>query len=102
MAIFIGESSYHSKEGAIEAGMDAGKALSFSYPKDAVSLLQKELRKGDLVMLKSRSNDHLSRLLFAQVGKVECWRPTCPERFLCDICWRLGCDSSDMAKISPL
>jgi len=102
LAIFIGESSYHSKEGAIRAGMDAGKAFSFSYPKDAVSLLQKELRKGDLVMLKSRSNDHLSRLLFAQVGKVECWRPTCLERFLCDICWRLGCDTSDMAKIRPL
>jgi len=102
LAIFIGEHSHHSRIGAIQAGMDTSKALNFSYPQDALSLLQKELREGDLVMLKSRSNDHFSRLLFAQVGEVLCWRPTCPERFLCDICWQLGCDKSDMARIKPV
>jgi UDP-N-acetylmuramoyl-tripeptide--D-alanyl-D-alanine ligase len=102
LAIFIGEHSYHSREAAIQAGLGSRKALSFSYPQDAVSVLKRELGEGDLVMLKSRSNDHLSRLLFAQVGEVVCWRPTCPERFLCDICWRLGCDSCDMAKIKPV
>ena len=102
LAIFIGEHSYHSQRAAVEAGLDSNKALSFSYPQDAVSLLRKELREGDLVLLKSRSSDHFSRLLFAQVGEVLCWRPTCPERFLCDICWRLGCDRSHTARIEPV
>jgi len=102
LAIFIGEYSHYSREAAIQSGLDPASALIFSYPQDAVSRVKKELRKGDLVLLKSRSNDHLSRLLFAQVGDVLCWRPTCQERFLCDICWRLGCNGSDMAKIKPV
>ncbi|MGW8180050.1 MAG: Mur ligase family protein, partial [bacterium] len=37
LAIFIGESSHHSKHGAAKAGMDASKVFTFSYPRDAVS-----------------------------------------------------------------
>jgi UDP-N-acetylmuramoyl-tripeptide--D-alanyl-D-alanine ligase len=102
LAIFIGEHSHHSRDGAIHAGLDPEKVLNFAFVFDAVSALKKILRRGDLVLLKSRSTDHFSRLLFAQVGEVSCWKPTCPERFLCDICWQLGCDEADMKKLKPL
>ena len=102
LAVFVGEHSHHSQQAAVRAGLTSSTALNFAQPKDASDFLKGELRDGDLVLLKSRANDHLSRLLFAQVGEVLCWRPTCPERLLCDICWRLGCRPSDMAKIEPV
>lgn len=101
LAIFIGEYSHYSRDGAVQAGLDPARAFHFAYLRDAVPIVRKSLRPGDLVLLKSRSNDHLSRLLFAQIGRISCWRPACPERFLCDICWQLGCDESDMKKIAP-
>jgi len=102
LAIFVGEYSHYSRNAALQAGLDPKRVLNFTYPQDAVSSLKEELREGDLVLLKARSNDHLSRLLFAQVGNVLCWRTSCPERFLCDICWRLGCEESDMKRIQIL
>jgi UDP-N-acetylmuramoyl-tripeptide--D-alanyl-D-alanine ligase len=101
-AIFIGEHSHYSRDGAIQAGLAPERTHSFPHLRNAVPVLKKELRRGDLVLLKSRSNDHFSRLLFAQVGEVSCWLPSCPKRFLCDICWQLGCDESDMKKIREI
>ena len=43
-------------------------------------------RKGDLVMLKGRSSDHLSRIFFAQFGAIGCWKEKCSRRYVCDLC----------------
>jgi hypothetical protein len=56
---------------------------------DAARLLGQELREGDLVFLKGRATDHLSRILFAQLGPIGCWRSPCPVRSVCDLCWNL-------------
>ncbi len=61
--------------------------LSFD---DATSFLKAELRQGDLVLLKGRSTDHVSRLFFAQMGKVQCRKNPCDKTMLCDGCWELG------------
>jgi UDP-N-acetylmuramoyl-tripeptide--D-alanyl-D-alanine ligase len=48
------------------------------------------LAPGDLVLLKGRTSDHISRLAFAQLGRVDCWKVTCRKWIACDECWELG------------
>jgi UDP-N-acetylmuramoyl-tripeptide--D-alanyl-D-alanine ligase len=57
---------------------------------DAAVFLRRELRAGDLALLRGRNCDHLSRLYFALLGDVDCHVPTCDKRHPCDECARLG------------
>ena len=34
-------------------------------------------------------SDHLSRILFAQLGSIGCWTETCRIHRICDLCTRL-------------
>jgi hypothetical protein len=43
-------------------------------------------REGDLVFLKGRTSDHMSRTLFAQFGTIGCWKHHCTIRRLRDVC----------------
>ena len=45
-----------------------------------------ELREGDLVLLKGRTTDHLSRVFFAQFGPIGCWKTVCHKTINCDFC----------------
>ena len=51
---------------------------------------RRELRAGDLVLLKGRGTDHLARLFFAQFGPLACWKHPCHFQIICDICPQLG------------
>ena len=65
-------------------------AQGFLRFEDAAEFLRRELRAGDLALLRGRACDHLSRLYFALLGEVNCHVPTCDSRRPCDECARLG------------
>ena len=90
MCVFIGEKSAYGERRAIEAGISAGKVFDFLLPEQAAEFLRTELRAGDLVLLRGLSGDHLTRIVFAQLGSVECWKMKCRKRGICDTCPELG------------
>ncbi|UCF38393.1 MAG: UDP-N-acetylmuramoyl-tripeptide--D-alanyl-D-alanine ligase [Acidobacteriota bacterium] len=102
IAVFVGPSAHHSREAALREGMPDEACHYFTNPQAAAEHLKSLLIAEDLVLLKGRINQHLSRLIFDQVAPVRCWRPTCPERFLCDICWRLGLSRSEIERIKAI
>jgi UDP-N-acetylmuramoyl-tripeptide--D-alanyl-D-alanine ligase len=65
-------------------------AHGFMRFEDAAEFLRRELRAGDLALLRGLNCDHLSRLYFALLGDVDCRVPRCDERRPCDRCARLG------------
>lgn len=89
LAIFVSDHGQHAVRAAVEAGMEAAHCHHVSNLEKAAGLLRAELRAGDLVFLKGRSTDHLSRLLFAQFGPIGCWKAVCRVRSVCDLCSRL-------------
>ena len=90
MCVFVGEKSAYGKRRAIEAGFEPGNVFNFLLPKQAAEFLRCELRGGDLVLLRGLVRDHLTRLVFAQLGSVECWKTNCARRGICDTCPELG------------
>jgi UDP-N-acetylmuramoyl-tripeptide--D-alanyl-D-alanine ligase len=91
LAIFISKHhGHHAVKAAIASGMKLGGALSFADLFEAANYLKAELREGDLVLLKGRTTDHLSRLVFAQFGAISCWKTKCSKRIMCDYCTELG------------
>jgi UDP-N-acetylmuramoyl-tripeptide--D-alanyl-D-alanine ligase len=88
-ALFVSDSGHHAVRAAIAAGMDPAQCRHVLDPLTAAELLREELRAGDLVFLKGRMSDHLSRVLFAQFGEIGCWVETCGLRYLCDVCPKL-------------
>ena len=91
-AVFIGGHAHHAVSGAVAAGMDPTQCKDFVDLKDAAQWLTAFLQEGDLVFLKGRTTDHLSRVLFAQFGDIDCWKHNCSVRRLCDVCTRLQPD----------
>ncbi len=89
-AVFVGERSLYAKRAAVDAGMQPEQVRSFFTVEEASSFLKKELQSGDLVMLKGRTSDHLSRIFLAQLGSVTCTLETCRRQYLCDRCSQLG------------
>lgn len=89
LAVFIGEHGRNAVRQAVASGMKPECALSFTDLQSAARYLKSELRPGDLVLLKGRSSDHLSRIFFAQFGAIGCWKPKCSRRFVCDLCEEL-------------
>ena len=97
VAVFIGIAADGGVRGAIAAGMPATDAFAFESLKTAADFLRRELRRGDLVLLKGRTTDHTARLFFAQLGDVSCWKE-CKKTMLCDTCWELGISRKDAAR----
>ncbi|HUQ19890.1 MAG TPA: UDP-N-acetylmuramoyl-tripeptide--D-alanyl-D-alanine ligase [Gemmatimonadaceae bacterium] len=89
-AVFIGEIADYGKRRAIEAGLSADSVHAFDSLRPAAEFLRTELRSGDVVLLKGRTTDHATRIFFAQLGEVGCWKADCRKRMLCDTCWELG------------
>jgi UDP-N-acetylmuramoyl-tripeptide--D-alanyl-D-alanine ligase len=88
--VFVGEASPYGKRRALEAGMAADNVHHFLLPRQAADFLRAELGAGDLVLLRGRGRDHLSRIVFAQAGTVDCWKINCQKRGTCDNCSELG------------
>ena len=84
--VFIGEHGGHGVAAAVEAGMDPGQVWHFYDIEAAANHMKKEVRRGDLVLLRGRATDHLSRIYLAMTGEVGCWRNTCERLTLCDGC----------------
>jgi UDP-N-acetylmuramoyl-tripeptide--D-alanyl-D-alanine ligase len=90
VGVFVGEGAAKTARNAVRAGMDPGKAFSFQSLQQAVEFLKRELRSGDLVLVKGRTVDKLSRLSLALTREVTCWRVTCKLREQCDFCSELA------------
>jgi len=101
LAIFVGGSAHHAVRGAMDQGMARSACHAFASLEDAAALLRRELRDGDLVFIKGRATDHLSRILFAQFGPIGCWLYSCPVRRPCDLCDRLQPSFALGAALSP-
>ncbi len=98
VALFIGELADYGKRRAIEAGLKPDAAHAFPELRSAAGFLRSELRSGDLVLLKGRTGDHATRIFFAQLGEISCWKIDCRKRMLCDTCWELGMIPDDMRR----
>ena len=89
LAVFVGDHGHHAARAAAQAGMDQTACRVIPNLQLAAAFLKRELREGDLVFLKGRATDHLSRILFAQFGPIGCWTETCRIHRICDLCTRL-------------
>jgi UDP-N-acetylmuramoyl-tripeptide--D-alanyl-D-alanine ligase len=88
--VFLGEHAKHGVRAAISAGMPPENVHGFMGFEAAVAFLRAELRPGDLVLLRSRFCDDLSRLYFGLIGTVDCRKTNCDRMVLCDLCPELG------------
>jgi UDP-N-acetylmuramoyl-tripeptide--D-alanyl-D-alanine ligase len=95
-AVFIGELADYGRRRAIEAGLSPDSVHAFPSLRPAAEFLRGELRTGDLMLLKGRTTDHATRIYFALLGPVGCWKEYCPKRMLCDICWELDVTPAQM------
>jgi UDP-N-acetylmuramoyl-tripeptide--D-alanyl-D-alanine ligase len=90
LALFVGESAAYGRRRAIEAGMPAEQAREFRTLEEAARFLRAELGRGDLLLLKGRTTDHVTRVYHALIGTIECWKVACGRYTPCDRCWELG------------
>lgn len=90
VVVFVSDGSDYAARQAVRAGMAPGTVHHFCSPRQAAEFLRMELRSGDLVLLKGQTKDHLSRIYFAQLGTIECWKINCGRRYVCDACEFLG------------
>lgn len=89
-AVSVGDHARHARRAALDAGMDPAGFPHVVRLQDTAAWPRDSLGPGDLVFLEARATDHLSRILFAQVGEIACWRSTCEIRRPCDDCSQLG------------
>ncbi|MEW6752944.1 MAG: UDP-N-acetylmuramoyl-tripeptide--D-alanyl-D-alanine ligase [Candidatus Latescibacterota bacterium] len=89
LVLFVGPHAHHGVAGALAAGMSPERVVGIAELPAAAAYLRALLRPGDVVLLKGRSTDHLSRIVFALQGTVGCWRTRCDRRILCDLCDQL-------------
>ena len=90
LAVFVGNNHEHATRGALNGGMPYPNVHGFAELRVGADFLRRELREGDLVLLKGQCTDHLSRIYFALRGPVNCWTNDCKLRDLCDFCATLG------------
>jgi UDP-N-acetylmuramoyl-tripeptide--D-alanyl-D-alanine ligase len=58
----------------------------FSSWREAAAWLASVCRKGDLMLIRGYTSDHLSRIFYALHGPVACSKETCERLCLCDLC----------------
>ena len=102
VAIFVGEHAHHAVKAAVTAGMHPDSVHGFTNLLTAAEHLKSELRHGDLVLLRGRTTDHLSRICFAQFGAIGCWKTHCGKTIVCDHCDELrpGFDLQIVKKVA--
>jgi UDP-N-acetylmuramyl pentapeptide synthase len=86
VAVFTSPHGGHALRAALEAGMDRSSCHHIPDLARAAEFLKCELREGDLVFVKGRATDHLSRVVFAQYGSIGCWTTSCRIHRICDVC----------------
>ncbi|MDA0207698.1 MAG: UDP-N-acetylmuramoyl-tripeptide--D-alanyl-D-alanine ligase [Acidobacteria bacterium] len=88
--IFVGPQADLAASLARQAGMDASLVHGFQDLREAAARLPSIVGLGDVVLLRGRSIDHLTRLVYAQFGRVSCWKTDCSIIRECDYCEQLG------------
>jgi len=86
VAVFVSPHGGHARRAALEAGIDPSSCHHIPDLARAAEFLKCELRDGDLVFVKGRATDHLSRVVFAQYGSIGCWTTSCRIHRICDVC----------------
>lgn len=89
LVVFIGEHGHHGVRAAINAGLAPESCYHTQDLQEAAEILQRELRDGDLVFVKGKMTDHLSRVVFAQYGPIGCRTTACRLRPVCESCDQL-------------
>jgi UDP-N-acetylmuramoyl-tripeptide--D-alanyl-D-alanine ligase len=92
VAVFVGAHAPHALKAAVASGMRPDRVFGFTNLRAAAEFLKTELRSGDLVLLRGRTTEHLSRLFFAQFGPIGCWKIDCRKTISCDFCEELRPD----------
>ena len=99
-AVFIGEQAEYARRRAIDAGLSPEAVHAFPSIQGAAEFLKTELRSGDVMLLKGRTTDHATRIFFAQIGTVKCWKEYCGKRMLCDMCPELGLTREELGEFA--
>ena len=86
LAVFVSEHAHYAIKSAIASGMKPDRVIGHSDLYEAAKHLKSELREGDLVLLRGRGTEHLSRIFFAQFGEIGCWKTHCGKTIVCDHC----------------
>jgi len=84
--VFLGDRAHFGVKYALEAGMPEDSVHACLTPQDAADFLKDYLRSGDLVLLRGRTTDHLTRVYLGLLGTVGCRRAQCGRRGLCENC----------------
>lgn len=98
MAVFIDSAGETAARSAVRQGMAESAVHWYVNLREASDFLERELRSGDVVLLRGRISQHVARLFFAQMGTVQCWKPLCRRQIQCDLCPDLG---AGLEKIQP-
>lgn len=101
LLVVVGESADYGARRAIAAGFPPEAAVGVATLEQAAAFLRRELRQGDVALIKGRTTDHVGRLLWAQFGPISCWRPYCPRRQVCDECPELGSETALAGTLPP-
>jgi len=94
LLIFFGEHSRHAVAAVIAAGFERERVAQCGTIAEAAAFLRRETKPGDLLLLKGRTTDHTTRVLFAASGTVSCTLRTCRKMILCEHCNQLGYEPS--------
>ncbi len=89
MAVFVGDQSHISAKAAIAGGLNAEATFAFKGIRETAAFLKRELRAGDLILLKGGIGRHIERVILAQLGSISCWVTRCRKQILCDQCAEL-------------
>jgi len=100
-AVFIGHTAHHGVREMIAAGMSPDQAHAFDSLQQAEEFLRHELAPDDLVLLRGRATDHVTRLYFALLGTVHCRKAHCDKTTVCDLCPELGAVISPQPALTP-
>lgn len=85
LVVFVGPWASAALAAKRQPGDEAIKA--FARVQDAAAFLHRELRAGDLVLLKgSNRADHLVRIMLARTRTVRCWLSDCGRPVFCETC----------------
>ncbi len=84
--VFISDSQHHCVRAALGVGMPEDSVFGFYAIEEAAAHLKTFLRPGDLVLLRGRMMDHLSRIYLQMLGDVTCWKDGCKRKDYCDVC----------------
>ena len=89
VSIFVGAGVAHAVKAGVAAGAPRDQIFGFKDFLEASQTLKGLLRPDDLVFVKAQNGLHLRRLVFQQIGEIECQIDWCHKRSDCDICSQL-------------